>query len=104
MRTRSRAAVTGRLQATPGSQLNRLGQRHIRHADIPRARVGGMRHPGSAMTPPDVHVLILGPVLVRRGAHTVTPSAPLTRTIIGVLALAGWAGLSVDALAESAWP
>jgi DNA-binding SARP family transcriptional activator/tetratricopeptide (TPR) repeat protein len=56
------------------------------------------------MTPPDVHVLILGPVLVRRGAQTVAPSAPLTRTIVGVLALAGAAGLSVDALAESAWP
>ena len=56
------------------------------------------------MTTPDVHVLILGPVLVRRGAHTVAPSAPLTRTIVGVLALAGAAGLSVDALAESAWP
>jgi len=28
----------------------------------------------------------------------------LTRTIVGVLALAGAAGLSVDALAESAWP
>jgi DNA-binding SARP family transcriptional activator/tetratricopeptide (TPR) repeat protein len=56
------------------------------------------------MTTPDVHVLILGPVLVRRGAHAVAPSAPLTRTIVGVLALAGAAGLSVDALAESAWP
>lgn len=49
-------------------------------------------------------VLILGPVLVRSPAGAAAPSSALTRTIIGVLALAGDAGLSVDALAGSAWP
>ena len=53
---------------------------------------------------PPIDVLILGPVLVRRGTRTVTPSSPLTRTIIGVLALAGPAGLSTDGLEASAWP
>ena len=51
-----------------------------------------------------IDVLILGPVLVRRGTLTVTPSSPLTRTIVGVLALAGPDGLSTESLEASAWP
>lgn len=49
-------------------------------------------------------VLILGPVLVRSRERTATPSSALTRAIIGVLALAGDAGVSVAVLTESAWP
>ncbi|HVV23997.1 MAG TPA: BTAD domain-containing putative transcriptional regulator [Pseudonocardiaceae bacterium] len=49
-------------------------------------------------------VLVLGPVVVRQAGRLIAPSAPLTRAIIGVLALAGPAGESVATLAEAAWP
>ncbi|HVV24575.1 MAG TPA: bacterial transcriptional activator domain-containing protein [Pseudonocardiaceae bacterium] len=51
-----------------------------------------------------VEVLVLGPVVVRRGRDTVVPSGPLVRGIIGVLALAGEAGLSDGAFVAAAWP
>jgi DNA-binding SARP family transcriptional activator/Tfp pilus assembly protein PilF len=56
------------------------------------------------MPPQPVEILVLGPVLVRRGTLVATPSSALMRAVIGALALAGADGLSVDLLAEAAWP
>jgi DNA-binding SARP family transcriptional activator/tetratricopeptide (TPR) repeat protein len=53
---------------------------------------------------PPVEVLVLGPVRIRQESRLVAPPSLLTRTIIGVLALAGKTGLSVEQLAAAAWP
>jgi DNA-binding SARP family transcriptional activator len=45
---------------------------------------------------------VLGPVLVA-GAGADRPSSPLTRTVIGLLAVAGDAGLSDAAIADAVW-
>jgi DNA-binding SARP family transcriptional activator len=90
--------------AGPVAGRSSASARRAREFVVPATRRGWLLHDVHIMRGVSVEVLVLGPVRIRRAGTVVAPPSVLTRTVVAALALAGSAGLTVDALSDAAWP